>query len=57
MDEIAQYNIERWIEHVSDSLDMNSDLSAELGTWDHFVAYVPLWLAFWTYYCPGDGMK
>src|SRR5262249_45241075 len=36
------------IQHISDSSDIISDLSAEPGTWDHFVAYVPLWLALWT---------
>jgi len=28
------------IQHVSDSTDINADLSAEPGTWDHFVAYL-----------------
>ena len=41
------------IQHVSDSTDINADLSAEPGTWDHFVAYVPPWLAIWTRYHAG----
>jgi hypothetical protein len=40
------------IQHVSDSSDMRPDLDAEPGTWDHFVAYAPPWLAFWTEYRP-----
>jgi ubiquinone/menaquinone biosynthesis C-methylase UbiE len=40
------------IQHVSDSSDMQPDLDAEPGTWDHFVAYAPPWLAFWTEYRP-----
>ena len=33
------------IQHVSDSTDMHPALSAETGTWDHFVTYVhPGWL-------------
>ena len=40
------------IQHVSDSTDMHPDRSAEPGTWDHFVAYVPPWLAIWTRYRP-----
>jgi hypothetical protein len=35
------------IQHVSDSSDMHPDLNAEPGTWDHFVAYAPPWLAIW----------
>lgn len=41
------------IQHVSDSTDMHPDRSAEPGTWDHFVAYVPPWLAIWTRYHAG----
>jgi len=40
------------IEHVSDSIDVTPNLNAEPGTWDHFVAYAPPWLAFWTTYRP-----
>lgn len=40
------------IEHVSDTTDMAPDLNSEPGTWDHFVAYAPPWLAFWTTYRP-----
>lgn len=29
-----------------------ADLNAEPGTWDHFTAIIPPWLAFWTVYRP-----
>jgi ubiquinone/menaquinone biosynthesis C-methylase UbiE len=45
------------IQHVSDNLDMYSDLSAEPGTWDHFVAYAPPWLTIWAKYSLRDGLK
>lgn len=45
------------IQHVSDSTDMHPDLSAEPGTWDHFVAYVPPWLVIWARYRPADGVE
>lgn len=40
------------IQHVSDSTDMHPNPSAEPGTWDHFVAYIPPWLAIWSSYRP-----
>ncbi len=45
------------IQHVSDSTAMHPDLSAEPGTWDHFVAYVPPWLAIWARYRPADSVE
>ncbi|HEX6480939.1 MAG TPA: class I SAM-dependent methyltransferase [Ktedonobacteraceae bacterium] len=45
------------IQHVSDSTDLHPDPSAEPGTWDHFVAYVPPWLAIWARYRPADGVE
>ena len=33
------------------------DLNAEPGTWDHFTAIIPPWLAFWTTYLPDDEAK
>lgn len=35
-------------EIVADAVDLN----AEPGTWDHFTAIMPPWLAFWTIYQP-----
>jgi SAM-dependent methyltransferase len=35
------------ITHFSDSLDIEPDPSAEPGTWGHFCAVAPPWLAFW----------
>lgn len=35
------------IRHMSDSCDIQPDVNAEPGTWDHFVAYAPPWLAVW----------
>lgn len=40
------------IRHLSEGLDLDPDLEAEPGTWDHFVAYVPPWFAFWAEYRP-----
>jgi SAM-dependent methyltransferase len=40
------------IQHLSDTLDMHPDVSADPGTWNHLVAYAPPWLTFWTMYCP-----
>jgi ubiquinone/menaquinone biosynthesis C-methylase UbiE len=45
------------IQHVSDSTDLHPDQGAEPGTWDHFVAYVPPWLAIWARYRPADGVE
>jgi len=33
--------------HLSDTMDLNADLSAEPGTWDHRNAIAPAWLAVW----------
>jgi hypothetical protein len=33
------------------------DLSAEPGTWDHFTAVMPPWLAFWAVYRPDVQLK
>ncbi|HEY6541644.1 MAG TPA: class I SAM-dependent methyltransferase [Ktedonobacteraceae bacterium] len=41
------------IRHLSDSLGMHPDAQAEPGTWDHFNAFAPPWLAVWAWYCPG----
>ena len=40
------------IRHLSDSLGMHPDAQAEPGTWDHFNAFVPPWLAIWAEYYP-----
>ena len=40
------------IRHLSEEVDLTPDLQAQPGTWDHFVAFAPPWLAFWTLYCP-----
>jgi 2-polyprenyl-3-methyl-5-hydroxy-6-metoxy-1,4-benzoquinol methylase len=40
------------IQQIADSLDVNADPQAEPGTWDHFTAYAPPWLAFWATYNP-----
>jgi len=40
------------IRQVSDSADFSSDPQAAPGTWEHFTAIAPPWLAFWTTYCP-----
>ena len=33
--------------HLSDTTGMHPDLQAESGTWDHFNAFAPPWLAVW----------
>ncbi len=38
--------------HLSDSRDLHPDPGAEPGTWAHFVAIAPPWLAFWAAYRP-----
>jgi ubiquinone/menaquinone biosynthesis C-methylase UbiE len=38
--------------HLSDDLHMVPDLQGEPGTWDHFVAFAPPWLALWSVYAP-----
>ena len=38
--------------HVSDSKHLYPDTNAEPGTWDHFVAYVPVYLSYWLRYKP-----
>lgn len=40
------------IREVSDSTDFSSDPNAEPGTWEHFTAFAPPWLTFWTTYSP-----
>lgn len=40
------------IRHLSDTMDLGADPEAQPGTWDHFVAIVPPWLAVWALYCP-----
>lgn len=40
------------IRHLSDTLGMHPDTQAEPGTWDHFNAFAPPWLAVWACYCP-----
>jgi SAM-dependent methyltransferase len=44
------------LRHVSDSKHIYPDASAEPGTWDHFVAYAPVYLGFWLHYQP-DGRE
>lgn len=43
------------IRHLSEGLDIHPNLAAPPGTWDHFVAFAPPWLAFWTEYDPLPG--
>jgi len=38
--------------HVADDQDMPVDPDAEPGTWGHFTAVAPPWLAFWAAYRP-----
>jgi SAM-dependent methyltransferase len=38
--------------HVSDNSDMYPEENAELGSWNHLVAFAPPWLSFWAYYQP-----
>jgi 2-polyprenyl-3-methyl-5-hydroxy-6-metoxy-1,4-benzoquinol methylase len=43
---------------VSDTMDLNADLSAEPGTWDHRNAIAPAWLAIWVRKTPAhDGQQ
>ena len=41
------------IRHLSDSLGIDPDPQAQPGTWDHFNAIAPPWLAVWARYWPG----
>lgn len=41
------------IRHLSDTYGIHPDMQAEPGTWDHFNAVAPPWLAVWSLYCPG----
>lgn len=43
--------------HVADQMDITPNLQAEPGTWDHFVAFAPPWLAFWASYRPDTFVK
>jgi len=38
--------------HFSDSKHIHPDASAEPGSWDHFVAYAPVYLGYWLRYQP-----
>ncbi len=38
--------------HVSDSKHIYPDAKADPGTWDHFVAYAPVYLGYWLRYQP-----
>ncbi len=40
------------IRHLSDTTGMHPDTQAEPGSWDHFNAFAPPWLAVWAEYCP-----
>ncbi len=40
------------IRHLSDSQSMHPDTRAEPGSWDHFNAFAPPWLAVWARYYP-----
>ena len=40
------------ISHVSDNCDMYPDENADAGTWEHLVAFAPLWLSIWASYRP-----
>jgi hypothetical protein len=40
------------LQHMVDSIDVNPDVDMEPGSWEHFTAYAPPWLAFWTIYQP-----
>lgn len=39
-------------QHMVDSIDIDPDADTEPGSWEHFTAYAPPWLAFWTIYRP-----
>jgi SAM-dependent methyltransferase len=36
------------LQYMVDSMDVYPDTDTEPGTWEHFTAYAPPWLAFWT---------
>lgn len=36
------------IRHLSDNKDMHPDVSAEPGSWDHFISFAPPWLSILT---------
>jgi SAM-dependent methyltransferase len=38
--------------HLSDSKHIYPDAAAEPGSWDHFVAYAPVYLGYWLRYQP-----
>ena len=38
------------LEHISDQDSIHPDASAAPGTWAHFVAVAPTWLACWSAY-------
>ncbi|MDQ3248240.1 MAG: class I SAM-dependent methyltransferase, partial [Chloroflexota bacterium] len=40
------------LHHLSDTRDYHPDPDAEPGTWSHFTAVAPPWLAFWAVYRP-----
>ena len=40
------------IRQLSDTMDLSHDNQAQPGTWDHFVAFAPPWLAIWSWYYP-----
>lgn len=40
------------LRHVSEHVDSYPDPHATPGTWEHFLAYAPPWLAFWSVYQP-----
>ena len=42
---------------VSDSKHIYPDINAEPGSWDHFVAYAPVYLGFWLRYRPAEAAE
>jgi SAM-dependent methyltransferase len=40
------------LQHMADSMDVYPDANMEPGSWEHFTAYAPPWLAFWTLFQP-----
>jgi len=40
------------LRHMDDTLDLPADPSAPPGTWEHFTAVAPPWIAFWSVYQP-----
>jgi SAM-dependent methyltransferase len=40
------------LERVADDKDLHPDTDAEPGSWSHFTAIAPPWLAFWSIYRP-----